>query len=114
MITAGILNAGNPNGFTSFRGGGGTLVMDFGSYMTSAQTIGNTGSLGGIPTLVNTLGNLLTGGNLQAATATTITNYVANNTNFPFSTPPTNSQMRDRVRAIVQLIITSAEYSIQK
>ena len=35
--------------------------------------------------------------------------------NFPYTTPtPTNLQMRDRVRAIIHLIITSAEYAVQK
>lgn len=34
--------------------------------------------------------------------------------NFPLGSPPSNSQMRDRVRAIVQLILTSAEYAVQK
>lgn len=34
---------------------------------------------------------------------------------FPMTTPtPTNLQMRDRVRAIIHLIITSAEYAVQK
>jgi hypothetical protein len=34
---------------------------------------------------------------------------------FPMSSPtPTNLQMRDRVRAIIHLIITSAEYAVQK
>jgi hypothetical protein len=35
--------------------------------------------------------------------------------NFPLNSPtPTSAQMRDRVRAIVHLIITSAEYAVQK
>ena len=34
---------------------------------------------------------------------------------FPMTSPtPTNLQMRDRVRAIIHLIITSAEYAVQK
>ena len=34
---------------------------------------------------------------------------------FPMSSPtPTNSQMRDRIRAIIHLIITSAEFAVQK
>jgi hypothetical protein len=45
---------------------------------------------------------------------TTITGYVANTTNFPYSSPPTNQQMRDRVRATLQLILTSADFAIQK
>ncbi len=108
-ITNGITNAGNTNGFTSYRTGGGAVVLDLYPYMTSAQTIDT-----GIPTLTSTLGTLLTGGNLTTATQNVINGYVANTTNFPMSTPPTNSQMRDRVRAILQLILISAEYAIQK
>lgn len=109
VLTQGILNAGNTNGFTSFFSGGGAIVMDLSPYMTSAQT-----SNAGIATLVDKMNDLLTGGNMQAATITNITNYVANVTNFPLSTPPTNSQMRDRVRAIVHMILISPEYAIQK
>ena len=53
------------------------------------------------------------GAPLETATKTTIVNFVANNTNFPYTTP-TPLQKRDRVRAIVHLIITSAEYAVQK
>ncbi|MEZ0254187.1 MAG: DUF1800 family protein [Chthoniobacter sp.] len=108
-ITASILNAGNTFGLTSFSSGNGSIVMDVGSYMTQAQTQNSA-----IPTLVSTLGTLLCGNNLSAASQTTISNYVANTTNFPLSSPPTNAQMRDRVRATLQLILTSAEFAIQK
>jgi uncharacterized protein (DUF1800 family) len=108
-VTTSILSAGNTNGFTSFNSGNGSIVMDLGAYMTQAQTQNSA-----IPTLVSTLGTLLTGGNLTSASQTTISNYVANTTNFPFSNPPTNTQMRDRVRAIVHLILTSSEFAIQK
>jgi hypothetical protein len=78
--------------------------------MTPAQT-----SDAGVPGLINTLAVLLTGDNLTSATRTIITNYVANTTSYPYTTPtPTATQMRDRVRAIVHLIVTSAEYAIQK
>jgi hypothetical protein len=40
--------------------------------------------------------------------------FVANITNFPYSATPTTTQMRDRVRAVVHLILTSPEYAIQK
>ena len=79
-------------------------------YMTAAKT-----SNAGIPALVDELANLLIGGPLLPATKTAIVNFVANTTNFPYTTPtPTNLQMRDRVRAIIHLIITSAEYAVQK
>ena len=68
-----------------------------------------------IPTLVDTLATKLIGGSLNSSARTAIVNYVANVSNFPYTTgSPTTTQMRDRVRAIIHLIVTSAEYAIQK
>ena len=61
---------------------------------------------------MNDLGVLLTGGGLTTATKTTISNYVTSN--IGYTPTPTTTQMRDRVRAIVHLIVTSPEYAIQK
>lgn len=108
VITGGFLSGGNTNGFQSFRSGGGSIPMDISPYMTAAQT-----SNSGVPTLVDTLATRLIGGSLNATARTAIINYVANITNFPYTTP-TTTQMRDRVRAIIHLIVTSAEYAIQK
>ena len=105
-----IVNAGNANGFGSFRAGSGAIAMDLGSYMTPAQT----NSSAAITTLVDTMNTILTGGNMLASTKSSIVSFVANTTNFPLSATPTNSQMRDRVRAIVQLIVVSPEFAIQK
>ena len=84
--------------------------MDLGSYMTPAQT----NSTAAITTLVDTMSTILTGGNMLASSKSSIVSFVANTTNFPLSATPTNSQMRDRVRAIVQLIVVSPEFAIQK
>ncbi len=105
-----IVNAGNTNGFGSFRAGSGAIAMDLSPYMTAAQT----NSTAAITTLVETMNTLLTGGNMLASSKSSIVSFVANTTNFPLSATPTNSQMRDRVRAIVQLIVVSPEYAIQK
>lgn len=99
----------NVNGLSSFNNGGGAVVMDIGQYMTDGQV-----SNAGIPTLVDNLANLLVGAPLDTSTRTTIINFVANNTNFPLGSPTTGTQRRDRVRAIIHLIITSAEYAVQK
>ena len=108
-ITNSVLAAGNTNGLSSFRNNG-SIGMDLGAYMTAAYT-----SDASIPGLVDTLAGLLVGGPLNASTRQTIINFVANTTNFPYTTAgPTATQMRDRVRAIVHLIITSAEYAVQK
>ncbi|MDQ6764897.1 MAG: DUF1800 family protein, partial [Verrucomicrobiota bacterium] len=109
-IASAILSSNNVTGLTSYRGGSGTITMDLSPYMTAAQT-----SNAGIPALVDKLGDLLTGGQLTASTKSAIINFTANTTNFPYTAPtPTATQMRDRVRAVVHLIITSPEYAIQK
>ncbi len=108
LITWSILSGGNPNGYTSFHNGGGSIVMDLGSYMTPGQTADSA-----IPALVDSLGVLLAGGNVSSAARTSITDYVTSTGNFPYTTP-TARQMSDRVRAVLQLIVTSAEYAIQK
>ena len=102
-----FLSTGNTNGLTSFRNNG-TVRMDLGPWMTAAYT-----SNAGIPGLVSSLNTLLTGGQLSAGAQTTIINYIANTTNFPYTTP-TSSQMFNRVRGVVHLIITSPDYTIQK
>ncbi len=100
---------GNLNGLTSFNNGSGTLVMDIGSYMKITDDLSN----GAIPALVAQLAKLLVGAPLETNTTNTIVGFVANNTNFPYTTP-TPTQKRDRVRAIIHLIITSAEFAVQK
>ena len=108
---------GNLNGLSSFNNGGGSVVTDISPYMTTSYTLDAN-----IPTLVDTLASQLVGAPIVSVTvppATTntrqeIINFVANTTNFPMSATPTNQQMRDRVRAVIQLIITSAEYAVQK
>lgn len=107
-VAVGFLNGGNTNGFQSFRNGGGAIPMDISPYMTAGQT-----SNAGIPTLVDTLATRLIGGSLNSTARSAIVSYVANTSNFAYTTP-TTTQMRDRVRAVIHLIVTSAEYAIQK
>ena len=67
-----------------------------------------------IPGLVSNLNSTLLAGQLSASAQAGIINYVINPANFPFSTPPTPTQMRDRVRAVVHLILCSPDFTIQK
>jgi hypothetical protein len=113
FIEGGILNnTNNTNGLDSFTGGSGAIVLDLAPWMTTNYT-----SDAGIPGLVSSLNTLLASGQVSAVAQTNIINYVAtsaNATNFPYGTPPTDAQMRDRVRAVVHLIISSPDYIIQK
>jgi hypothetical protein len=63
---------------------------------------------------VSNLNSVLLAGQLSAAAQTNIINYVTNTVNFPYSLPPTGTQMRDRVRAVVHLITASPDFTIQK
>ena len=49
---------------------------------------------------------------LRAKTAIVL--YVANAGNFPYSAPPTDAQMLNRVRAVVHMILLSPDYNVQK
>ena len=110
FLEAGILNnTGNTNGLSSFNNGGGAIVLDIGPWMTTNYT-----AAAGVPSLVDNLNTLLLAGQLSAAAKTNIVNYVTNTVNFGYSTPPTATQMRDRVRAVVHLLITSPDFTIQK
>jgi Protein of unknown function (DUF1800)/PA14 domain/CHRD domain len=110
VFAGGLLNnAANTNGLSSFSSGNGSVVLDLGPWMTIDYT-----SNGGIPALINALNSLLTGGQLSPGAKTAIINYVANTSNFPLSSRPTFTQMRDRVRAVVHLLVTSPEFIIQR
>jgi hypothetical protein len=78
------------------------------------MTTGYTSSTAGVGSLVDALSTQLIGGPLSSSARTTIVNFVANTTNFPYSSPPTYSQMRDRVRGVVHLMVCSPDYSIQR
>jgi Protein of unknown function (DUF1800)/PA14 domain len=110
FLEGGVLNnTGNTNGLSSFNGGNGSIVLNIAPWMTTNYT-----SNAGIPSLVSALNTYLAAGELSALTQSNIISYVANTTNFTYSTPPNQTQMRDRVRAVIHLIASSPDYIIQK
>lgn len=110
FIEGGILNnTGNTNGLSSFTAGNGSIVLNIAPWMTTNYT-----SNAGIPSLVSALNTYLAAGELSAAAQSNIISFVANTTNFAYSTPPTQTQMRDRARAVIHLIASSPDYMIQK
>ena len=110
FLESGILgNSNNTNGLSSFVNGNGSIVLDLGPWMTTNYTAN-----AGIPGLVSNLNTTLVAGQLSPAAQTKIINYVTNYTNFAFSTTPTATQVRDRVRAVVHLILCSPDFTIQK
>ncbi|RYD36627.1 MAG: DUF1800 family protein [Verrucomicrobiaceae bacterium] len=104
-VTTSILSATNPNGYSSFKNSG-AIMSDLSPFMTPDQTANAA-----IPDLVDRLSLLMIGRKLEAAQRTIIADFALTSA---LSNPPTNTQMRDRVRSVVHLIATSAEYAIQK
>jgi uncharacterized membrane protein len=110
FLEAGILvNNNNTNGLSSFNNGSGAIVLDLGPWMSTNYT-----ASANIPALVDSMNTLLVAGQLSAVAKSNIVNYVTNVVNFPFSTPPTQSQMRDRTRAVIHLVTSSPDFTIQK
>ena len=109
FLASGIFNNGsNTNGLSSFNGGNGAIMLDLGPWMTPQYT-----SDAGIPGLVDQLNSLLCAGLLSSDAKNIIVNYVANDANFRYSIP-TAAEMRDRVRAVVHLIVSSPDFTIQR
>jgi len=104
----GILNNGNnTNGLCSFSGGDGDMVLDIQSWMTPGYTAN-----AGMTNLVNSLSSLLLAGQLSPAARDRIAGYV--NANFAYTVPPNNTQMRDRVKAVIHLLLMSPDFTIQR
>jgi hypothetical protein len=108
FLAAGILvNTGNTNGLSSFSStgnGNGAIVLDIGPWLVPPYT--------NMPVLVDSLNTLLLAGQLSGAAKTNIVNFVTNTASGYF--PAGSTQQRDRVRAVVHLLITSPEFTVQK
>ncbi len=137
-VNSTILSSGNVNGLSNFKNG--ALNLDLSAYMgapyVSVSTVSTTSGtkVTAVTTttvdttaLVNKFGDLLTGGVLTQDTKNAILAFVNNTTYFPptqtatgtTTTPPPapalpTTSARDRVRAIVQTILSSPEYAVQQ
>ena len=137
-VASTILASGNTNGLSNFKSG--SINLDLSAYMgapyvsisTTTTTSGTkvtavTTTTVNATALTNKLGDLLTGGMLSQATKNAIISYISNTTNFPptvtmtgtTSNPPAaptlpTTSARDRVRAVVEQILDSPEYAIQR
>jgi hypothetical protein len=133
-----ILSSNNANGLSTFQNG--AVNLDLSAYMGSpyvtyntvtttsgAKVTAVTTSTVNYSALLSKLNNILTGGILTQATQQNILSLIGNTTNYPItstitgttSSPPAapslpTTQARDIVRAAVESILTSPEYSIQQ
>ena len=117
-------------GISSFRSGAGDMAVDFSPWMGikpgGATPWTNNENVNALIDQLNTLlmaGQLpSTGVNNYAANPRVIVNarqaiydFVTNTSNIAYTAAaPTDTQKRDRIRAIVHLIVTSPNFAIQK
>jgi hypothetical protein len=115
FIYEGILKPSNSGSVhSSFRSGSGVLGLDFTPWMaTRPGTSLPWTDVSNLPALVDELATLLTAGQLPAAARSVIVNYAGNTSNIAYTTG-TDSQMANRLRAIVHLIATSPDFTIQR
>lgn len=111
FIYSGLFNrALSVDGLESFKGGGRDIIVDMRRWMGVGP--------GGLPwvhnnnlnALIDELNTRLMGGQLPTEAKNTIRTYVAS---LSYTTP-TSAQLRDRIRAVVHLIVTSPDFTIQK
>lgn len=137
-VNSTILSSGNVNGLSTFKGG--ALNLDLSAYMSAPYVSVNTVTtttgtkVTAVTTttvdataLVNKLGDLLTGGMMSQQAKDQITTLINNTTYFPptvtvvgtTTAPPAaptlpTTSARDKARAVVQQILASAEYAVQR
>ena len=136
-IGSAILSSGNVNGLSTYRTG--SVNFDLLPYMKTYGTMNTVQTVSGTTVtltttstvdsagLVNKLGDILAGGMLSSDTKTRIVTLLNDSTSFPptvvvkgtVAVPPVaptfpSTDIRDKVRAAVQLILASPEYAIQR
>jgi uncharacterized protein (DUF1800 family) len=104
------------NGFNSFKAGAHDMMMDFSPWMgprTSGTDYWTDNS--NLRALIQEFSKVLMAGQMSAAMEDEIYNFVSNTTNMSYTAAgPTETQRRNRVRAILHLIAVSPDFAIQR
>ena len=116
---------GISTGRNSFSSGTGDLALDFGPWMGARPggsgnwTDGTLAAPGNLGVLIDELSTLLLNAPIPAAFKTSILTVATNNgihaaPNGVAYNTTNESHRRDRVRAVVHLLVTSPDFAIQK
>lgn len=111
-----LTSGGYTNGFSSFKTGSHDMMMDFSPWM-GARTTGTdywTNSAN-LRSLTQEISKILMAGRMSIAMEDQIYNFVSSTTNITYNAiTPSDSERRNRVRAIAYFISISPEYAIQR
>jgi uncharacterized protein (DUF1800 family) len=109
-------SSGYTNGFTSFKAGGHDIMMDLSAWM-GPRTSGSDywTDTTNLRDLIRRLSQILMAGKMSQAMEDQIHDFVSNTSNISYTTgAATDSQRRNRVRAVLHLIVTSPEHAVQR
>ncbi len=109
------LTAGYTNGFTSFSNGAHDIMMDLSPWM--GLRVPGTGywtDTANLRDLIREFSKLLMASRMSQAMEDQIHTFVSSTANVSYAATPTETNRRDRVRAILHLIATSPEFPIQR
>lgn len=113
--TSPSLTAGYTNGFSSFKSNGHDIMMDFSPWMglrtTGTDYWTNTSNL---RDLIRALSGILMAGQMSVAMENEIYNFVSNTANITYGSNPSESERRNRARAVINFIAVSPEHAIQR
>ena len=98
-------------GLTSFRNGAQDIILDIRPWMGAGPGALPWAHNNNLFALIDELNTQIMAGQLPSSARTIIRNYVAT---LAYSASPTTTELRDRVRAVVHLIVTSPDFTIQK
>ena len=102
-------------GLCSFNAGNGAVTLDLRPWMDIRSAGAYWTSNANLTDLIEELNKLLCAGQLSTTTKSLIQTFVSSTSNITYTdASPTIYQRRNRVRAIVELIATSPDYTIQK
>ncbi|MGV3530870.1 MAG: hypothetical protein ACO1QR_00765, partial [Chthoniobacteraceae bacterium] len=114
----GLFSGSTSAGLSSFKSGNGQLWLDLGRWLGDGPGGQSWAADANLPALLEELNTLLMAGQMTNAMKNVILDYIkgpATGTKyFRMDSPPTATQKRDRVRAIVHLIVTSPDFTIQR
>ncbi len=102
------------NGLNSFKNGNQAMTMDFSPWMGPRPGGGYWTDTANLRDLIRELGLILTAGPVDSAMEDRIHSFVSNTANIPYGAAPTETERRNRARAVIYFIAVSPDFAIQR
>ncbi|MDB6172106.1 MAG: hypothetical protein JWL59_1417 [Chthoniobacteraceae bacterium] len=108
-------SGGDTTGLNSFEDGDGSIALDFSPWMQNGPGAKPWTNNENVSALIDQMNTLLMSGQMPAPMKSIIQAYISNTANLAYNNiTPSDANKRDRIRALVHLIVTSPDFAIQK